>query len=91
MTINEQIQALETSAGQAGDLVQAALCQIALNDDVSDATWDALTGNQQSDLIARFASEGGGSDVWVEGGREWRIQAVAEECERSLETAQEPC
>lgn len=89
-TLIDQIAALETAAGTAGDLLQVALCQIVLSDvganrgDVRDATWDALSDAEQQAMIKRYGAEHGGSDIWVEGGREWRILQVADECERVI-------
>lgn len=43
-----KIEALEIAAGQAGDLMQAAICQLAINGDVSAGTYGALSDTERA-------------------------------------------
>lgn len=73
MTNRTQIEALETAAGQAGDLLQAAICQIALYGEPKLATLDVLSPGDRAELHRRFDDSGEGAG--------WRKLAAEQECE----------
>lgn len=72
------IESLETSAGTAGDLLQAAICQIALNGEPNESTLDALSPAERTDLHLRFADFNGDESS------EWRKLAAEQECLRVI-------
>lgn len=49
-TDTQKIEVLEATAGQAGDLLQVAICQIALHGEVHPDTWDQLIGEERGML-----------------------------------------
>lgn len=71
--LRTKIEALETAAGTAGDLLQAAICQIALHGKPKEETLEALTPEQRVELHRRFDDFGAGDG--------WRRLAAAQECD----------
>ena len=67
LEITQQIEALETSAGIAGDLLQAAICQIALYGEPSEATEAALTPEQRVTLCTTYGDPNGDDHAWLTG------------------------
>lgn len=74
---NTNIEDLETAAGKAGDIVQAAICQIALYGAPDEATQQALSPAQRVDLHQRFGDFHSGAD--------WRRLAAEQECLRIID------
>lgn len=52
----EQIQALHDSAGQAGDLLQAAICQVAMDGEADPQTLKVLSDSERAE-IAQYDQE----------------------------------
>lgn len=50
----KQIENLEQAAGQAGDIMMAAICQIALLGQPKDGTFDALDADDRYKLQQEF-------------------------------------
>lgn len=63
--IMQQIEALETAAGTAGDLLQAAICQIALHGEPNEATEAALTPEQRVTLCTTYGDPNGDDHSWL--------------------------
>jgi len=63
--IMQQIEALETSAGTAGDLLQAAICQIALYGEPNEATEAALSPEQRVMLCTTYGDPNGDDNSWL--------------------------
>lgn len=74
--MNAQIEALETAAGQAGDLMMAAICQIALNDEPNGLTMSALSPSEQAILFQTYADQST-NDKWL-------VDAAVTECLRVI-------
>ena len=51
-----EIERLETEAGEAGDLEMAAICQIALEGEVSPGTWRVLDAEER-EQVTRYNRE----------------------------------
>lgn len=79
-----QIETLETAAGTAGDLLQAAICQIALNGEPTKATYDALSTTDRVDLHRRFDSIAIGGDEADTDESPWMQITAQDECERVI-------
>lgn len=80
MTTTEQIRRLHLAAAEAGDLMQCALCQIALTSCVHKETLAALRGSERANLADHYGigRDGATQDVGA--------QARAErECLRVLD------
>lgn len=48
MATTNRIRDLQTAAGQAGDLLQAAICQIALDGEVRERTYASLSSDERA-------------------------------------------
>lgn len=73
---HEQIQALHDEAGQAGDLLQAAICQIVLHDEPNPRTYAALSPDERGTLQQQYGKRGG-----------WNKAAAIAECKRVIADA----
>lgn len=74
--MTSQIEALETAAGQAGDLMQAAICQIALQGEPNRLTVSALSSSQREILFRTYANQDTNTD--------WLIDEAIAECLRVI-------
>src|SRR5690606_34920363 len=69
----EQIQALHDEADQAGDLLQAAICQIVLHDEPDTRTYVALSPEERYTLQQQYSKRNG-----------WSKAAAIAECKRVI-------
>ena len=69
----EQIQALHDEADQAGDLLQAAICQIVLHDEPDPRTYVALSPEERYTLQRQYGKRNG-----------WSKAAAIAECKRVI-------
>lgn len=76
----EALEALETSAGQAGDLMMAAICQIAMEGEPNGPTMEALTPSERAILFQTYADQSTDTD--------WLQDAALAECERVIAEAE---
>lgn len=72
----DQIESLQTAAGTAGDLLQAAICQIAINGEPDGLTVSALSARDQEELFRVYADQ--------ETNTEWKRQQAVDECLRVI-------
>lgn len=76
----QDIEALETAAGQAGDLMMAAICQIALEDEPNGNTMSALSPSERAILFQTYADQSTDTD--------WLVDAAIAECQRVIQEGQ---